>query len=256
MAFEQTFDNAAKTYERARPVYPDRLYRDLLEFKPVDEQSSVLEIGIGTGKATPPLLATGCRLTGLEPGENLAALARKKLSQHDNFSLLVQTLQEFECPAESFDLIYAATAFHWIPEEYGYPRVLELLRPGGVFARFAYHAGRDSSRPRLTEEIQALYDRYMSRKGTPKEFGEEDAQALADTALRYGFDCAEYRLYRFSRDFTAEAYMLLLSTYPDHMKLEKDNREQLFRGIYDAINRNGGVITVNYIVDMELARKR
>ncbi|MBE6759023.1 MAG: class I SAM-dependent methyltransferase [Ruminococcaceae bacterium] len=255
MDFERTFDNAAAAYDRARPEYPDELYRDLLRYRSMDERSRALEIGVGTGKASAPILATGCSLIGIEPGETLAAMAREKLGRHNNFSLLVQTLQESDFPPESFDLIYAATAFHWIPEEYGYPKVYELLRHGGVFARFAYHAAQDSSRPRLAEEIQELYDRLMPRTGKAKGFGEADAQALAQTALRYGFADAEYHLYRFPRDFTAEGYMLLLSTYPDHMNLEAENRERLFRGIYDAIERHGGVITVNYIVDLELARK-
>ncbi len=255
MDFERTFDNATSAYEQARPAYPDELYRDLLRYKPLDEFSRVLEIGVGTGKATLPILATGCRLTGIEPGENLAAMAREKLGRCGNFTLLVQTLQEFVCPEESFDLIYAATAFHWIPEEYGYPRVRELLKPGGVFARFAYHAAQDSGRPRLAEEIQELYDRYLPRTGKAKEFGEDNAKALAETAVRYGFAGEEYHLYRFPRDFTADGYMLLLSTYPDHMNLEPENRERLFCGIHDAIERHGGIITVNYIVDLELATR-
>ena len=43
--------------------------------------------------------------------------------------------------------------------------------------------------------------------------------------------------------------------YPDHMKLEESNRHALFNGIHQAILRNGGVITVYYTMDLELARK-
>ena len=49
--------------------------------------------------------------------------------------------------------------------------------------------------------------------------------------------------------------MGLLRTYPDHMSLEPQSREGLFHGIYDAIERHGGVMTVYYTVDLELARK-
>jgi len=255
MSFEQTFDNAVHDYEQARPGYPDGLYRDLLRRMPLDAHSRALEIGIGTGKASAPVLATGCHLTGIEPGERLAALAEEKYGRLPNFSLHVQTLQEYECPAGTFELIYAATAFHWIDPDYGYPRVLELLKPGGVFARFAYHAARDSSRPGLAAAVQSVYDRYMPRTKPAREFGEEDAAALARLAAGYGFADTEYRLYRFRKDFSADEYMRLLSTYPDHMKLPTADRDALFRGIYDAVNRHGGIITVNYIVDLELAVK-
>jgi hypothetical protein len=35
----------------------------------------------------------------------------------------VQTVfEDFECPDYSIDLIYSATAFHWIKEEIGHPK--------------------------------------------------------------------------------------------------------------------------------------
>ena len=41
----------------------------------------------------------------------------------------------------------------------------------------------------------------------------------------------------------------------DHMKLELAVREELFEGISHAIVDNGGIITVYYTMDLELARK-
>ena len=67
--FEQTFDAAALDYDSSRPLYPAALYTDLLRHVPLTAQSRVPEIGLGTGKASGPVLQTGCSLTGLEPGE-------------------------------------------------------------------------------------------------------------------------------------------------------------------------------------------
>ena len=205
--FEQTFDAAALDYDSSRPLYPAALYTDLLRHVPLTAQSRVLEIGLGTGKASEPILRTGCSLTGLEPGSNLEALAAERLKGYANLSLLNCTLQDYAGEGAPFDLIYAATAFHWIPEEYGYRRVFELLREGGSFARFAYHAGSDRSRPRLAQQIEGLYQQYM-RKGDkpsppPKEFGREDAEALAAVALRYGFVEPRSFLYQMTKDFSA-----------------------------------------------------
>ena len=161
--FEQTFDAAALDYDSNRPPYPAALYADLLRHVPLTAQSRVLEIGLGTGKASEPILRTGCSLTGLEPGSNLEALAAERLKGYANLSLLNCTLQDYAGEGAPFDLIYAATAFHWIEEEYGYRRVFELLREGGSFARFAYHAGSDRSRPQLAQEI-ALYEKRNNKK--------------------------------------------------------------------------------------------
>ena len=44
----------------------------IFKYKCIDKQSNILEIGLGTGKATQPILETQCCLVGIEPGENMA----------------------------------------------------------------------------------------------------------------------------------------------------------------------------------------
>lgn len=253
--YEKTFDNSAQDYDDTRPAYCPELYNDLLRYHPLNSASKALEIGIGTGKAALPILQTGCHVIGIEPGKNLAGYTAERFREYHNFELRCQVLQEFEAPEESFDLIYAATAFHWIPEEYGYPRVFELLKKGGAFARFAYHAGPDQSRPQLAEEIQKMYGQFMGYTGKGKAYNADDAEALAKLADKYGFRDIEYKLYDWKKDFTADEYMRLLKTYPDHMKLDDEKRKGLFDGIYQAIQKHGGMITVYYTMDMQLARK-
>lgn len=51
--------------------------------------------------------------------------------------------QDYECQPDSFDMIYLASTFHWIPEEIGYPKVYKMLKSGGIFARFTNHPYRD-----------------------------------------------------------------------------------------------------------------
>lgn len=253
--YEKAFDNAAMDYDKSRPMYVKEIYEDIFNYKQINQDSHVLEIGIGTGKAAWPILDTHCHFVGIEPGENLATLAKEKLQKYANFSLYNLTLQDYICADNSFDLVYSATAFHWIPEEYGYRRVYNLLKSGGVFARFAYHAGADKGRRELTDEIQELYRKYMYQENPPVEFSDADAKRLADKALAYGFVDVKHMLYHATKDFTADEYISLLKTYPDHMKLESVVREKLFEGIFHAIVDNGGTMTVYYTMDLELAIK-
>ncbi|MCM1098768.1 MAG: methyltransferase domain-containing protein [Ruminococcus flavefaciens] len=253
--FEKTFDTTATDYDKIRPTYVKEIYEDIFHCKQINQDSHVLEIGMGTGKATQPILDTHCHFVGIEPGENLAALAKEKLRKYANFSCYNLTLQDYICADNSFDLVYAATAFHWIPEEYGYRRVYNLLKSGGVFARFAYHAGADKGRRELTDEIQELYRKYMDQENPPAPFSDADAKRLADKALAYGFVDVKHMLYHTTKDFTAAEYISLLKTYPDHMKLKSAVREKLFEGIFHAIADNGGIMTVYYTMALELAIK-
>ena len=75
--FERTFDLSAEDYDRSRPVYIKELYDDIFRYQSVGPGSNVLEIGMGTGQATLRFLGTGCRVSGLVPGQQLAALAQE-----------------------------------------------------------------------------------------------------------------------------------------------------------------------------------
>ena len=76
---EWTFDTAAEVYEKMRPGYVEELYQDIFQYIPVDESSNVVEIGIGGGQATPPVVKTGCKLTAVEYGEALSEICVKNL---------------------------------------------------------------------------------------------------------------------------------------------------------------------------------
>ena len=64
---EWTFNTQAELYEKMRPGYPKELYDDLFRQIRIDRSSSVVEIGIGGGQATKPVLDTGCKLTCAVP---------------------------------------------------------------------------------------------------------------------------------------------------------------------------------------------
>lgn len=62
-------------------------------------------------------------------------------------------------------------------------------------------------------------------------------------------------MYHWTKDFTGDEYTGLLRTYPDHMKITQSVREQFFNEIHTVIDKNDGVITVYYTMDLQLARK-
>ena len=61
----------------------------------IDGTSRVVEVGIGTGQATLPVLETGCTLTAVEPGANLAGMCREKFRAYPRFSVVVAKFEDF-----------------------------------------------------------------------------------------------------------------------------------------------------------------
>ena len=134
---EWTFDTVASTYEKLRPGYVDELYQTLFNYIPINEHSHVVEIGSGGGQATAPILKTGCHLTAVEYGEQFSELLKNKFKEYSNFSVITGKFEDTELKENHFDLVFSASAFHWVPEKIGYEKVFSILKEGGVFARFA-----------------------------------------------------------------------------------------------------------------------
>ena len=157
---EWTFDTVAGKYEKFRPGYTDELYKMIFDYITLDNTSRVVEVGIGGGQATLPILQTGCALTAVEYGENFSRLCEEKFKEYDRFSVITDKFENVSFPDATYDLVYSASAFHWVPEEIGYSKVFSMLKNGGVFARFANHPYKDKGNVALSDAIDDLYSKY------------------------------------------------------------------------------------------------
>ena len=257
---EWTFDTVASTYEKLRPGYNDELYKTIFDYIPVDKSSNVVEIGIGGGQATLPVLKTGCKLTAVEYGEQFSALCRDKFKDYPDFNVITNKFENVDFENNAYDLVYSASAFHWIPEEIGYKKVFAMLKKGGAFARFANHPYRDKGNPALSAAIDEIYDKYYNKYHNKKrelltEYTEKQAADRAMISEKYGFTDIRYALFYRERVFTAKEYIELLGTYSDHIAIEETIRTKFFSAIEKAINEYGGTITIYDTMDLQLARK-
>lgn len=257
---EWTFDTVASNYEKFRSGYVIELYEKIFQYISIDGKSRVLEVGIGGGQATLPILHTGCELTAVEYGENFSQLCREKFKEYPKFSILTDKFENREYENDAYDLVYSASAFHWVPEEIGYKKVYAMLKKGGAFARFANHPHPDRGNPEMSDEIQSLYARYYypfhnKKPSVPKVYTEEDAVIRANIAAKYGFDDIEHAMYQRIRTFSAKEYITLLGTYSDHIAIEESTRKKFFDEIEKTIERHGGEMNIYDVIDLQLARK-
>lgn len=107
----ETFDGVAELYDRVRPGYPQEAIDHILAGIALD--SRLLQIGCGTGQLTEPLAIRGYTITAVECGDNLARVGRRKLSEFPNARVVTADFERWNAPAP-FDLVVAATAFHWL----------------------------------------------------------------------------------------------------------------------------------------------
>jgi SAM-dependent methyltransferase len=243
-----TFGDDAERYDRARPGYPAELFDDLAA---LTSGRRVLEIGCGTGQATADLAARGYDVTAVELSGDLAEVAQRKLPQ---VRLEVATFEEWPLPPEPFDVVFAATAWHWLDPEARVEKAARALRPGGTLATVATHhvdGGRDS----FFAAVQDCYERFDP--DTEPGLRLPRAADVPPDAEGLGPHFAQpvFRRYEWERAYTTDQYVDLLLTYSGHRAMEPGAQRALLDCIAELIdNRYGGRIVKRYLNELRVAR--
>lgn len=246
----QTLD--PEIYDRYRPEYPDELFSTIQEYYAVSTTTRCLEIGIGTGQATESFLKAGCAVTALEPAANLSAHARQKYASR--FNLEVREYRFEDIPAdEQFDLIYAATSFHWVKNGDRMQMLRSHLEPNGCVALFWNHPAPVEP---MHEELRDVYRSVLPHdpKQSEKSWDVSEAGLIADELRAAGFGELQTQFIYRDRVLSTEEYLGLLHTYSDHLSQPDEIRIPLLAGIGAVIDAYGGSITIHDTIDLHLAR--
>jgi SAM-dependent methyltransferase len=248
LRLRRTFDSAADRYDQARPSYPEQLFDDLVMLAGLHAGDRLLEVGCGTGKATVPLARRGFRLSCLELGEQLAAVASRNLAEFSDVTVINASYDQWptsdggafdggEFDGGEFDLVFAATSWHWLDPATRYRRAWEFLRPGGHLAFWgAVHVFPDGGDP-IFGEIQPVYadiGEGSAEDVTRPRPGElpDDSSEIEATGL---FEDSQSRQYDWEIRYDADAYIALLDTFSGHLEMSPENRGHLYGAIRDRL---------------------
>ncbi len=254
-----TFDAVTDHYDRGRPGYPDQVFLDVIERSSIVPGSRLLEVGPGTGHATLPFARKGYQIDAWELGENLATRWRENLSDYPNARITVGQFEDATLEPASYDLIYAASAFHWIDPEVGYRKLQAALRPEGWVAlwwnRNAAIPGNDD----FARVAGGIYERLAPEL----VIADIDPPAIGDVPIPAGnriaesglFGPVEERRYAFTREYDAETLIALFDSYSRYQVLEPATRAQLFAEIRQAVDQElGGTVERGFTTLLYMAQ--
>lgn len=233
-------------YDRARPDYPAQIFDDLVALAQLPAKAHLVEIGCGTGKATLPLAERGFALTCVELGEQLAAVARRKLAHFPNVEVINADFESWQPEHAEFDAVVAVSAFHWIAPDLRYGKAAELLRERGKLAvvSTAHVLPRDGDP--FFIEVQADYQAVVpddpnTRAGADGPPAPDVLANLSDATVRAEIEASGRfrdligRHYSWDVTLTADEYVAVLNTYSGHRALEDETRERLLARIHRRI---------------------
>lgn len=208
-------------YAAGRLDYPGEVFAILGERGGLAPGACILEIGPGTGQATRELLDAGAaRVVAVEPDPELSA----HLRGWGEARLDVATMAFGPAVPgdDGFDLIVAATAFHWLEAGPALGDVRRLLKPGGHFAMW-WNVFSEPGEDRL---FDALFD-GLARP--PSMLSDQhyslDAEArIADLAAA-GLTGIEHIMLERSIAMTPASLRALFATFSAVRQLPQEQRE-------------------------------
>ena len=247
----ETFNQSAEIYDRIRPGYPQDLINDVIRLSGIPDQGRILEIGCATGKATEPFAALNYTMDCLDIGDDLAAVAIRKFQHQNNIKIYLTSFEEWEPAEKQYDLVIAATSFHWLDPKIAYVKCARILKPGGAMAVYS------NTHIRLKEgffaRVQPVYHACA-----PSIFGKPvhpERKGDADHAGKELFEEPIKCEYLWSQAYSSEEYIQLLQTYSDHIMLPDSERQALFEGIVDLLDREfGGSFVKHYKAVLNLRK--
>ena len=242
----RVFNEVPELYDRVRPGYPDELFADLVAITGMDERASVLEVGCGTGQATRSLAALGCTVTAIEPGADMAALARRRLAAFRNVEVEASTFEEWDDRGRHFDVLVAASSWHWVDPSIGWQRAHDVLRPAGWAALLGNVVVRRPGEPEVYAETADLHEQFCP--GNP-DWGhpppEDDVRAtdegwglVDDPGGLFGPTIV--RWYPTVQWFDGNGFADHLRSLSLYRRLDRDVREPLLDAIAERIRTRMG----------------
>ncbi|MCC6719120.1 MAG: class I SAM-dependent methyltransferase [Acetobacteraceae bacterium] len=125
---EVDFGRAAADYARHRQGFPPVFFARIAAWGIGQPGQRVLDLGTGTGLLARALAERGCLATGLDPSPDLLAQAR---AAAPDLTWLAGRAEATGLPGGAFDVVTAATCWHWFDRPAAAAEAMRLLAPGG-----------------------------------------------------------------------------------------------------------------------------
>ncbi|MGL4974779.1 MAG: class I SAM-dependent methyltransferase [Bosea sp. (in: a-proteobacteria)] len=194
-ALEVDFGLSATDYGRHRQGYPAEVYQRLAAAGLAIAGKRILDVGTGTGLLARDLAQMGGQVTGLDPSEALLSEARLASQAITPPIAYVQGMAENTgLAAASFDVVTAATCWHWFDRSAAAMEAARLLVPRGklVILHMDWWKGPSGIVASTIDIINAHSNERGQRAGTFRypEWLDDIRQAGFPTFEMFGFTTA------------------------------------------------------------------
>jgi SAM-dependent methyltransferase len=256
------YDFVASAYDRTRPRYPAEILSPMQEIADFQPGKSVLEIGAGVGIATVELARFGANIVCVEPSQAACAITRDKCAAYGNVEVITSTFEDWQLPESKFDLVVAATSFHWVTPEIRYAKTAKALKDQGLLVLLWNTPPQPNFE--IHQSCQTIYQTYAPElmKYESHQDHQQNIGKIAQSAIASGYfqDLVTHQTIA-TVNYTVEEYLTLLSTLSPYIQLAKSARDQckvLFAELEQELRRSlnqQNQLELSYLSMVQIAQK-
>lgn len=147
---------SSDNYSSARPVYPQKLFDNILEYhgRHSKSRATAIDIACGPGEATALLTSHFDKVIGTDSSVVMIETARKVYPGIDFQTSTAETfVADLGIPDHSVDLITIAEAIHWFDLPAFYKEAHRALKPNATLAFWGYCDAAIEGFPKATELV-------------------------------------------------------------------------------------------------------
>lgn len=250
-----SFNKAADVYDEIRPTYPPELYDDL--FNGLPSTPHIIEVGPGTGQATQDLIDRGATVQAIEIGPAMAAKLQANLPT-PKLEIIIGDFETVDVPAHGADVVFSASAYHWVSPQAQLDRPATLLKAGGTLAILDLVQVTSPDDQGFFTAAQSIYDRHGQGHEGPRpsmrtQVDPPIRRRLADDSR---FTDVELRRYDWNQTYSSSEYRKLMLSYSGTQTMPTDERTDLLDDIEGFIDAEfGGQITRPLVVALTTGKR-
>lgn len=245
------FGKHSVLYDAARPSYPTSVIDDIITRSSIPTSGCVLDIGCGPGRATLLFGERGYRVVGIDLSPEMIELSREKSKVLPHIYYIVGEFESVPLPSQSFDLIIAAQALHWIDPEQGYRKMYDVLKDSGMLAAFWNFENYEQEG--FHAKIRDLYIRHCP--AFPLDLG--SYQRYTDTLDASNlFDSCIVSTHYWDHKITKETYLNLARSWAWVSSLSDQASQHLLEGILGVLEPEPDTLTIPFKTALLTTRKK
>ena len=150
------FSARADAYMQGRPGYPPDAEHWLRTDLALCKGKTALDLGAGTGKFLPYLIATGATIIAVEP---VAAMRDRLVESHPSVQAMEGTAEAIPLADSTLDAVLCAQSFHWFASSAALAEIHRVLKPGGVLGLIWNNRNIDTPWVAAIEAVTQPYER-------------------------------------------------------------------------------------------------